>query len=131
MKVYQDKDNCIDACVATMLGVKLKDIPDIRMFTKDGKDWIQELNKWSVKKHKKRWICLEEDGLIRLMWDGYPSNFIAVLHGSFHTEGVDHAIIMDKGFRIIHDPNRTSPKDIFAKYGLSVNIKYGLICVKI
>jgi len=133
-KVFQDKDNCLDACIATLLGVALKDVPETRWLNENSDAenfWLDKLNKWLVSKHKSRLILMssKKDILLNLGM-GYSKHFILVIKGNYADNA--HAVIVNKDLKIIHDPAHPSClKQSFTEiYGLDVKTEYALFLAK-
>lgn len=114
--IFQDKlniidGNCLQAVVASLLNLKLGDVPNfatsetwwqdvVDFFRKHGYYFdISLYNGPSVKEeyHIKR--VLEFGGIDGYFWASVPSP------AYFNTHGTYHAIIVDKFLNIIHDPN--------------------------
>ncbi len=131
-KVFQDKDNCLDACLATLLGVKLKTLPVSRALDTDKEDkfWIQKLNDWLIKKHKSRLIYADKQSILINIGCGYNKPFILVITGDYAP--TPHAVIVDSSLKIIHDPANPShiSKSFTELYGLEVKTDYALFLTK-
>jgi len=131
-KVYQDKDNCIDACVASLLGIKLKDVPEIRWLGEKAKEssWMKELNDWLKTKHKKQIVLLSPPtDILYHIANGNEQNMILVISGSYN-KNKHHTIIVNKHLQIIHNPDPMARfENIFAQYGFTIKTEYALALV--
>ncbi len=132
-KVFQDKDNCLDACIATLLKIPLKDVPETRWLHEDAKQdgWFKAINSWLIKKHKSRLILAYGDkAILTNIHGGYDKPFILVIKGSYAK--LSHAVIIDKTLKIIHDPAHPScvKKSFTEIYGLNVQAEYALFLTK-
>lgn len=113
-KVYQtiiDKDhgNCMQAVVATLLGLELEEVPNFIEFEKDWhKVWFnfwkeRGFEDWPTQIRRSRRGTKE---LINI------AHFDKGINGYFYAsvksklfEGVQHTVIVDMNLNIVHDPN--------------------------
>lgn len=130
-KIYQDKDNCMAACLATLLNIDLKDVIDYSFEHRQGKNWLVELNRWCLQYHKVNLIRLDNASIQNIIDDGYNGYIILVIGDSIESKR-NHAIITDSKLRVIHNPNKNiQMKDIYKVYGINTKVLYGFILAKV
>jgi len=132
-KVFQDKDNCLDACLATLLGITLKDVPETRWLaekSEGGGFWFKEINDWLIKKHKSRLIWVSKKDVLMNIGGGYKDPFILVIKGDYGKDA--HAVIVNHEMKIIHDPAHPAQikRSFTETYGMDVKTQYALFLTK-
>lgn len=94
-KIYQTrfgkKDDCLRACLATMLMLKIEDIPELS----DIDTWVVELNKWLVTKEIYAVVYWAK-------WKP-PKEAFVIACGKSPRE-ISHCVIMKNG-EVVHDPH--------------------------
>jgi len=130
-KVYQtivDKGNgnCMQAVVASLFDLELKDVPH---FLEYGKKWYEVFDNFFIDKGYDN-ICyinrMDDDTLDFMKeiahFDGGINGFLFGVINSQTYEDTTHAVVIDKDLNIIHDPNPNgkalslTPNDVIGFY---------------
>jgi len=91
---FGDDGNCFAACVASLLGLSIEDVP---CFNVPGKNWLRLFEEW-----------LKPRGLVPLiMWGkggGIIPDGVHYLAGGKSPRGIPHSVIYYEG-EMVHDPH--------------------------
>jgi len=109
---YDEMGNCMEACIASLLHLKIEEVPKLFSYKTDG-SWIIKLNNWLNKKGLVyiEMIVPEEQSEVFFK----DKDFYYILIGQTRKNlNIHHAVIGRKG-EIIHDPFPVKTKFIEEK----------------
>lgn len=96
------KGNCFEACIASILELKINDVPDLNAF-EENCEWVPLLNKWLSRYD----VCYIECNIERNDMDSFfkDRNFYYILIGkTSRSEDILHAVV-GYNSKIVHDPH--------------------------
>lgn len=95
---FGQNGNCVQACVATLFGLEISDIPE---FEQDDNEWCFKFSDWLRDRLGKFLMTVElnDESHIKLLSDSYCLSSINSPHPL-----VDRHAVITKGDRIIFDP---------------------------
>lgn len=108
--VYQTRfnpGNCWEACIATLIGCPLEDVPEWPSDPEQGPDYIASLREWLSERFGLTLLWLQRKAL-EASWGGAWALRITVVETS---ETTCHAVIC-RGSEIVWDPHPDPPHDL-------------------
>ena len=121
--------NCFEACIASILELKLEEVPDFSAYSED-QTWVKKLNKWLSKRGL---VYFEVNIDVSCTNDFFKSrNFYHILIGDTVGGGkLKHAVVGNNG-KMVYDPHPSNIgiiKEKILTMGLFVYTgKKGVIC---
>lgn len=116
---YDEHGNCFESCIASLLHLKLEEVPNLAAYEENGL-WLNKLNEWLSKKGL---VYFELELPItekKLFFKNYDFYYIQI-GKTTRSKNILHAVIGRKG-KIVHDPFPKSPGLIDSK-----KIKMGIL----
>lgn len=101
---FKKDGNCLEACIASILGISIDSIPCLGQYEQSG-NWISKLNKWLSKHHGLVYVETNtsiED--IKVFFEQQPGGFYHVIIGKTHrSKEMYHAVVGRCG-EMVFDP---------------------------
>ena len=92
MQTEHTDGNCLQACIASLLGMQLSDVPN---FVEYDEYWFIKMQEWA-----------SELGFSVLCIDSYPPpDVYAILCGPSPRGDFSHAVVVGPGNSLVHDPH--------------------------
>jgi hypothetical protein len=96
--------DCLAACVASLLGLPLSDVPNFALSDDGGLGWFLELRRFLARLGYGCWVWFGAAGHVGVGSEGT----LAIAIGPSRRGDFPHAVVVrleEAGLRVIHDPN--------------------------